>query len=126
MNLQRAEEALRDVIYPDKPFKITPSYIVKIVAEHFGISEESIMSDKRTKEIAFPRQIVMYLCNEMTDYPLTEIGKFLGGKDHTTIMHGRNKIASEIKKNPELASKIEIIKSKISPNWLTIFEHLYV
>ena len=116
MNLQRAEEALRDVIYPDKPFKITPSYIVKIVAEHFGISEESIMSDKRTKEIAFPRQIVMYLCNEMTDYSLTEIGDFLGGKDHTTVMHGRNKIAAEIKKNPDLSSKIEIIKSKISPN----------
>lgn len=116
MTLPRAEEALRDVIYPDKPLKITPSYILRVVSEHYGVSEDLIMSDKRTKEIALPRQIVMYLCNEMTDCTLNEIGDFLGGKDHSTIIHGKDKIAKEIKKNPDFASKIEIIKSKISSN----------
>ncbi|MBP5453794.1 MAG: chromosomal replication initiator protein DnaA [Lachnospiraceae bacterium] len=116
MNLQRAEEALRDVIYPDKPLKLTPSYITDIVAEHFGVKAESIYSKKRSADIALPRQIAMYLCTEMTDYSLNEIGAFLGNRDHTTVMHGRDKIAEDIKKNPDLASKIEIIISKISPN----------
>ena len=116
MTLQRAEEALRDVIYPDKPLKITPSYIIKVVSEHFGISEESIKSGRRTKDIAFPRQIVMYLCKEMTDNSLNEIGEVLGGKDHSTIIHGIKMVSEQINKNPDFASKIDIIKSKISSN----------
>ncbi|MBR5992692.1 MAG: chromosomal replication initiator protein DnaA [Lachnospiraceae bacterium] len=116
MNLQRAEEALRDVIYPDKPLRITPSYILEVVAEHFGIDTDLLLSNKRSNDIAYPRQIVMYLCDAMTDSSLSEIGKFLGGKDHSTVIHGVKKIASDIKKNPDLASKIEVLKSKISPN----------
>jgi chromosomal replication initiator protein len=116
MNLQRAEEALRDVIYPDKPLRITPSYILEVVAEHFGIDVDLLLSNKRSNDIAYPRQIVMYLCDAMTDSSLSEIGKFLGGKDHSTVIHGVKKIASDIKKNPDLASKIEVLKSKISPN----------
>lgn len=116
MNLQRAEEALRDVIYPDKPLKITPSYITEVVADHFGIKTDAIISKKRNAEIALPRQIVMYLCSEMTDFSLNEVGAFLGNRDHTTVMHGRDKIAEDIKEDKDLASKIEIIKSKISPN----------
>ena len=116
MNLQRAEEALRDVIYPNKPVQITPNYIAEVVAEHFGIKSESLFSKKRNADIALPRQITMYLCCEMTDYSLNEIGSFLGNRDHTTVMHGRDKIAEDIKKNPEFGSKIELIKSKISPN----------
>ena len=116
MNLQRAEEALRDVIYPDKPLKLTPTFITDVVAEHFGIKSESIYSTKRSADIALPRQIVMYLCCEMTDYSLNDIGSVLGNRDHTTVMHGRDKIAKDMKKNPELASKIDVIMSKISPN----------
>ena len=59
------EEALRDVIYPDKPREITPSYIINVVSEHFGIKVEDIISKKRNAEIALPRQIAMYLCREM-------------------------------------------------------------
>lgn len=116
MNIQRAEEALRDVIYPNKPVKITPSYIVEVVAEHYGKDPESLFSKKRNAEIALPRQVAMYLCCEMTDISLNEIGSFLGNRDHTTVMHGRDKVAEDIKKNPEFAAKIDIIKAKISPN----------
>ena len=116
MNLQRAEEALRDVIYPDKPLRITPSYILDVVAEHYGIDVDLLLSNKRSNDIAYPRQIVMYLCDAMTDTSLSEIGKFLGGKDHSTVIHGVKKIASDIKNNPDFASKIEVLKSKISPN----------
>ncbi len=116
MNIQRAEEALRDVIYPDKPLKITPQYIVEVVAEHFDVKVDSIISKKRSSDVTIPRQVAMYLCCEMTDSSLNYIGSYIGGRDHTTVMHGRDKIASDILKDPELSKKIEIIKSKISPN----------
>ena len=115
LTLQSAEEALRDVIYPDKPREITPSYIINVVCEHFNIKVEDIISKKRNAEIALPRQIAMYLCREMTDISLNEIGSFVGNRDHTTVMHGYQKITEDIKKSPELASKIDIIRKKISP-----------
>ena len=115
LTLASAEEALRDVIYPDKPREITPSYIVNVVSEHFGIKVEDIISKKRNAEIALPRQIAMYLCREMTDISLNEIGQAIGKRDHTTVMYGADKINEDIKKNPELASKIEVIRKKISP-----------
>ena len=115
LTLKSAEEALRDVIYPDKPREITPSYIINVVSEHFGIKVEDIISKKRNAEIALPRQIAMYLCREMTDISLNEIGSFVGNRDHTTVMHGSSKIAEDIKKNTDLAAKVDIIRKKISP-----------
>lgn len=116
LTLQSAEEALRDLVYPDQPKDITPSYIIDVVAEHYGIKSEDILSKKRNSEIAFPRQVAMYLCRNMTDISLNEIGVALGNKDHTTILHGIKKIDKEIKESNDLAQKIEIIKNKISPN----------
>ncbi len=115
LTLESAEEALRDVIYPDKPKEITPSYIVNIVSEHFGIRVEDILSKKRSADIVMPRQIAMYLIRELTDVSLNEIGVAIGGRDHSTILYGADKVAQDIKINPELASKIEVIRKKISP-----------
>ena len=55
----------------------------------------------------------MYLCREMTDISLNEIGSFVGNRDHTTVMHGYTKITEDIKKKPDLAAKIDIIRKKI-------------
>ena len=110
-----AEEALKDIISPNSERKITPELIIQVVADHFGITPLDISSQKRNKEVAFPRQIVMYLCQNMTGASLQEIGKYLGGRDHTTIIHGRDKIAADLKKNENLVNTIEIIKKKISP-----------
>ena len=108
-----AEEA--DIISPNSERKITPELIIQVVADHFGITPLDISSQKRNKEVAFPRQIVMYLCQNMTGASLQEIGKYLGGRDHTTIIHGRDKIAADLKKNENLINTIEIIKKKLSP-----------
>ncbi len=110
-----AEEALKDIISPNSERKITPELIIQVVADHFGITPLDISSQKRNKEVAFPRQIVMYLCQNMTGASLQEIGKYLGGRDHTTIIHGRDKIAADLKKNDNLVNTIEIIKKKLSP-----------
>lgn len=116
ITLSYAEEALKDVIYPDKPKEITPNLIIEVVSEHFGVNKEDITSKKRNSEFVLPRQVVMYLCRELTDTSLTNIGKLLGKKDHTTIIHGVNKITEEINTNEELRNKIEIIKKKINPS----------
>ena len=71
-------------------------------------------SSKRTRTIAFPRQIAMYLCREMTDLSLPKIGESFGGKDHTTIMHGYNKIADEIKSNEATRQAVEEITREIN------------
>ena len=111
--MELAEDALKDIINPDKPKEITPELIIEVVAEHFGVSTEDITSKKRNYEFVQPRQVVMYLCRKLTDTSYVNIGKLLGKKDHTTIIHGVNKIEDELKNNDELASKVETIKKKI-------------
>lgn len=92
LSLSLAEDALKDIIYPEAPKEITPELIMNIVAEHFNISASDIASSKRNSEIVMPRQIYMYLCRELIDIPYKSIGKTIGNKDHTTVMHGVDKI----------------------------------
>lgn len=115
INLEYAEEALKDVIYPNKQKEITPSLIIEVVAEHFGISPEDIASKKRTAELVQPRQIVMYFCREMTENSLQNIAKAIGKKDHTTVLHGIKTITKEMENNEELKNKVDIIRKKIMP-----------
>ena len=116
LTLALAEEAIKDMIYPDKPKEITPSLIINVVAEHFGVSIEDIVSKKRNKEIVIPRQVYMYLCRELTDVSLDSIGSNVGGRDHSTVMHGVDKIKEDINNNEELRNKISIIRKKIIPS----------
>ena len=116
INLDYAEEALKDVIDPNVPKVITPQFIIDVVAEHFNVSPDDITSKKRNSEFVLPRQIVMYLCRTMTETPLTMIGKILGKKDHTTVMHGIKKITEGIATNEELRNKVAMIKKKIDPS----------
>ena len=108
-----AEDALKDIINPDKPREITPSLIIEVVAEHFGVMPEDITSKKRNSEFVVPRQVFMYLCRKLTDTSYVNIARIIGKKDHTTIIHGVNKIEDDIKTNEELRNKVETIKKKI-------------
>ena len=116
LTLALAEEALKDVIYPNKSKVITPELIINVVAEHFGVKPEDITSKKRNSEFVLPRQIAMYLCRELTETSYVNIGKLMGKKDHTTILHGVNKITAELPKNEELKNKVDIIIKKINPS----------
>ena len=115
LSLSLAEDALKDIIYPEAPKEITPELIMNIVAEHFNISASDIASSKRNSEIVMPRQIYMYLCRELIDIPYKSIGKTIGNKDHTTVMHGVDKIKKEMEGSEDLRNKIDIIKKKINP-----------
>ena len=111
-----AREELQNIISPDKPREITPQLIIEVVAEHYDLSMEQMTSNARAKNIAKPRQIAMYLCKQMTSVPLEAIGNLLGGRDHSTIIHGANKISEEYEKDGDLRQQIETIKKKISPS----------
>ena len=115
IDIELAEKALKDIIAPGDKQEVTPEFIIQIVADHFNLTPLDIMSAKRSKEIVYPRQIVMYLCRKMTDVPLKSIGILLGGKNHSTIKHGVEKIEHDVEENEQLANTIDIIKKKINP-----------
>lgn len=116
ITMEIAEKELQNIIAPDKPKEITPQLIIEVVAEHYQISIDQMVSKARSNSIAKPRQIAMYLCKNMTDTGLQAIGALLGGRDHSTIIHGANKIEDECKTDKELRMQIEAIKKKINPN----------
>ena len=116
LNIDSAEEALKDVIYPNKAKELTPTLIINIVAEQFGVKPEDITSKKRNSEFVQPRQVVMYLCRELTGMSQVNIGKILGKKDHTTVIHGVKKIEAELQNSEELRNKIDIIIKKLNPS----------
>ena len=115
ITLELAEEALRDQINPDAPREITLPYILEVVSDHFGIRTSDIISKKKDAEIVFPRQIVMYLAKELTQTPLKNIGQFLGGRDHTTVLHGKRKIEEQLQSDESLRSVMEVLRKKIKP-----------
>ncbi len=116
ITVKLAEEALKDIVSPDEKKEITPSLIISVVAEHFHISVDDIKSNKRNSEVVFPRQIAMYLCSNMTSVGLKKIGAEMGGRDHTTVLHGSRKIASDLKTSETVKNTVEIIKKKINPS----------
>lgn len=115
INIALAEKALKDIIAPGDKKEVTPEFIIEVVAEHFNLTPLDIISQRRNKDIVYPRQIAMYLCRHMTDTGLQNIGKSLGGRDHTTILHGIDKITADLEGNPTLQNTIDILKKKINP-----------
>ena len=93
INADLAAEALKDIVPSSKPRVITIHDIQKIVGEQFNIKLEDFKAKKRTKSIAFTRQIAMYLSRELTDFSLPKIGEEFGGRDHTTVIHAHEKIS---------------------------------
>lgn len=111
-----AKEVLKDIISPDVNKEITPKLIINIVAEHFNISPADIVSKKKSHNIAYPRQIAMYLIRNLTDSSLQTISAALHKKDHTTVMYAIEKITNEIDSNDSTRNTIEVLKKKIIPN----------
>ena len=111
-----AERELQNFISPNISREITPQLIIEVVSEHFNITVDQMASKNRSSSVVRPRQIAMYLCNTMTDSSLQAIGLLLGGRDHSTIIHGANKIEEEIDKDENTRNLVETIKKKINPN----------
>lgn len=115
VTLELAEQALKDIISPDEKKIITPDYIISVVADHYGVTPADLSGNKRNSKIVMPRQVSMYLCREIISTPLKNIGKALGNRDHTTVMHGIEKIENELQTDDNLKNTIDILKKKINP-----------
>ena len=115
ITLNMAEDVLRDIINNHKEVTITVPLIVGVIASHFGFEADELLSQKRNKDIAYSRQIAMYLCRQMTDLSLQQIGKELGNRDHTTVRHGIEKITEDLKNSQFLQDTIDVLQKKINP-----------
>lgn len=116
ITMEIAERELQNIISPDKPREVTPQLIIEIVADHFNITVDQIISKNRSSSISKPRQIAMYLCKNMTNASLDAIGGIIGGRDHSTIIHGITVVTNEYENNGSFHEQIETIKKKINPN----------
>ena len=113
INLDLAIDALNDIVNTGYGEKNSINRIQRIVAEYFQIDVADMKSKKRSANLAFPRQVAMYLCRKFTDESFPKIGIEFGGKDHSTVMHSVEKIEKEIINNRELANIIEKLKKDI-------------
>ena len=107
-----AKRTLKDIL-SNSDMTITPEKIKKTVCKHYNIKMSDLESSKKTNNIAFPRQVAMYLMRNLTDLSLPKIGEHFGGKHYTTVMYACEKIEDEIKNDQNLANLIEEIKSEI-------------
>ena len=113
ITLNLAIDALKDYLTKSSFVKNNIQKIQQVVAEYYNITVEDLKSKKRKANIAFPRQIAIYLCRTLTDESFPKIGIQFGGRDHSTVMHSVDKIDNEIKTNPQFKLVIDTLKNKI-------------
>jgi chromosomal replication initiator protein len=111
-----ATEVLKDILPSSKPKEISIPIIQQVVAEYFGLKIEDFKAKRRTRSVAFPRQIAMYLSREFTDASLPKIGEEFGGRDHTTVIHAHDKIASNLQRDSVLESTIAALINQLNSN----------
>ena len=111
-SMEDAHEALKDYEETERT-DLTADKIINTVCEFFKVTREDLVGKKKNKEIVEPRQMSIYLINEMLNIPLAAIGALFGGRDHTTIMHARDKIGNQVKINPHIRTLVNDIKSRL-------------
>lgn len=110
ITMEMAEKAINDIVSQQDKV-ISSDFIQETVAKYFNISAKELKGSKRSNDIAFPRQIAMYLCRNVAQMSLPQIGKDFGKRDHTTVMHACNKIEQEIKENQNTKLIVESVKN---------------
>ncbi|MCM1158790.1 MAG: chromosomal replication initiator protein DnaA [Bacteroidales bacterium] len=117
LTVEEAEDILKDLISKNTTKEITPDLIINIVSDHMNIPYDDITSSKRSQDIATARQIVMFLCRKYLErYSLQQIGAAVGGRDHSTVLNGIDKIAGLIEKDANMKNVIETIEKKLNVN----------
>lgn len=109
VTLKIAQEVLKDTLREEEQ-KISIEKIQRIVATYFNLRASDLRAKRRSRSIAYPRQIAMFLVRSLTSHSLPEIGEYFGGRDHTTVLHACNKIARDVEQNRKIRDTIEEIK----------------
>ena len=113
ITIELAENALKDIFSDKTTTQITPELIQEVVANYYNIHTEDITGSKKPKNIAYPRQIAMYLSRKILDISLPKIGERFGGRDHSTVIHACTKIEKELEKDPSLQKTILELEKRI-------------
>jgi chromosomal replication initiator protein len=113
ITLDIARQQLKDFFAQPNQKNITIELIQKVVSEYFGLSYKDLRGKRRTKAVAFPRQIAMYISRELTEYSTTEVGTEFGGRDHTTVMHACQKIEDRMKLDPNIEPTLQTLLKRI-------------
>ncbi|HSV31122.1 MAG TPA: chromosomal replication initiator protein DnaA [Atribacteraceae bacterium] len=113
LEVEVAREVLKDILPKKKTRKIDVLTIQRVVADHYHLKAGVMRARKRTREIAFPRQVAMFLTRTLTNLSLPTIGEEFGGRDHTTVLHAYEKIKSDMGKNPQLVQEIEVLIKRV-------------
>ena len=113
ISIALAENSLKDIFSENASAPLTTDLIQEIVANHFNIRVEDIQGSKKPKNIAFPRQISMYLCRKLLDISLPKIGESFGGRDHTTVIHAISKIEKQMEADPALQKTLLQLEKEI-------------
>ncbi|HDK7168983.1 TPA: chromosomal replication initiator protein DnaA [Clostridium botulinum] len=114
ISVDLASEALKDIISSKQTRQVTIDIIQEVVANYYNLKIEELKSARRTRNIAFPRQIAMYLSRKLTDMSLPKIGEEFGGRDHTTVIHAYEKISNNLKKDESLQNAIKELNKRIN------------
>ena len=112
ITMESAEKHINEVVLKKEKI-ISSDYIQEVVAKYFNIDKKELKNSKRSNNIAFPRQIAMYLCRDISAMSFPQIGNDFGKRDHTTVMHAYTKIEKEIKENPNTKLIVESVKKII-------------
>lgn len=113
LNRNFARRYLKELVENGPDEAVTPEKIKKTVCRHYGIEVPEMESSTRSSKIAYPRQIAMYLCRNMTNYSYEKIGGIFGNRHYSTVMHACEKIQKDIRKNEELKKELEEIRNEI-------------
>lgn len=111
-DINDAKEALKNV-KKDEKAQVTMDKIINVCCEYYGVNKDDLVGKKKNKEIVDPRQIAMYLITEILDTPLVAIGRVFGNRDHTTVMHARDKVARLVQDNINVKNEVNELKEKI-------------
>ncbi|MDO8562264.1 MAG: chromosomal replication initiator protein DnaA [Candidatus Limnocylindria bacterium] len=113
VTIQLAQEMLQNILYNPRRQTISPERVVETVARHYNVPVEQLRGRARDRQIVLPRQIAMYLMREETEAPLLRIGEALGGRDHSTVLHGCDKIEREMAENDDFRRDIGALRETL-------------
>lgn len=113
IDLELTREALKEVIDRNVPKTIDHHFIRELICNYFDVTEKELDSPKRTKKIAYPRQVAMYLIREYTDLSLPKIGEIFGNRDHSTVVHACDKLTREVEENSDTKELIDQLKERM-------------
>jgi chromosomal replication initiator protein len=113
MDVQLAQNVLQDVFPQGEAPAVSIERIQELVCERFSITPDELVSERRSQNIVYPRQVAMYLSRELTDSSLPKIGKEFGGRDHTTVIHATSKIQRLIREDRSVYNLVQELTARV-------------